>query len=165
MLTSEILFEKIKQFEGCKLEAYKDAAGVPTIGYGHTYHVRMGDKISQYYAEDMLRRDIEQAERQVLALGVCKTQGQLDALTDFVFNLGISKLQRSTLLSRARSYVEHPNEYLEEEWKTAIRYEFGRWVYAGGKRLNGLCRRRNWEARRFFAKTPSLSGLELENVK
>ena len=31
-----------------------------------------------------------------------------------------------------------------------IRKEFMRWVYAGGKRLKGLEKRRQWEAERFF---------------
>ena len=40
MYISKLAFEKIKEFEGCKLQAYQDAAGVWTIGYGHTYNVR-----------------------------------------------------------------------------------------------------------------------------
>ena len=55
MMTSEILFQKVKAFEGCRLSAYQDAAGTWTIGYGHTYKVKPGDKISQYYADDYLR--------------------------------------------------------------------------------------------------------------
>ena len=44
MTTTEVLLEKLMEMEGCRLEAYEDAAGVPTIGYGHTKNVRMGDK-------------------------------------------------------------------------------------------------------------------------
>ena len=56
MYITNLAFEKIKEFEGCKLQSYQDAVGVWTIGYGHTYGVREGDRISQQYAEDMLRK-------------------------------------------------------------------------------------------------------------
>ena len=48
---SDIGLKKLKEFEGLRKEAYLDAAGVPTIGYGHTHGVRMGDVISEYWAE------------------------------------------------------------------------------------------------------------------
>jgi lysozyme len=128
------------EMEGCRLEAYQDAAGVPTIGYGHTKNVRMGDRITQYWAKEMLREDIEEAEWQVKELGVAKTEGQLDALVSFVFNLGIGRLKRSTLLKTIR----------EGGSKAQITKEFKRWVYADGKLLPGLVKRREWEAKRFF---------------
>ena len=128
------------EMEGCCLEAYEDAAGVPTIGYGHTKNVRMGDRISQYWAKEMLREDIEEAEWQVKELGVAKTEGQLDALVSFVFNLGIDRLKTSTLLKVIRNGGS----------RQQIKKEFKRWVYAGGKQLPGLVKRREWEAKRFF---------------
>ena len=46
MEASEILIEKLKEFEGLRTMAYRDAAGVLTIGYGHTgKDVREGDRI------------------------------------------------------------------------------------------------------------------------
>ena len=131
MQTSELLFQKLMEFEGCQLEAYRDAAGVLTIGYGHTHDVREGDCISEYWARELLREDIERAAKQVLKLGVCRTQGQLDALTSFVFNLGFQRLRKSTLLKVIK------RKGSEEE----IRREFKRWVYAGGKK----CRRKEAE--------------------
>ena len=128
------------EMEGCRLEAYEDAAGVPTIGYGHTKNVRMGDKISEYWAKEMLREDIEEAEWQVKELHVAKTEGQLDALVSFVFNLGIDRLKTSTLLKVIRNGGS----------RQQIKKEFKRWVYAGGKQLPGLVKRREWEAKRFF---------------
>ena len=128
------------EMEGCRLEAYEDAAGVPTIGYGHTKNVRMGDRISEYWAKELLRDDIEEAEWQVKELKVARTEGQLDALTSFAFNLGIERLKESTLLKIIRKGGS----------KAAITREFKRWVYADGKRLPGLVKRREWEARRFF---------------
>ena len=153
--TSKELLEKIKEFEGCRLEAYQDAAGVWTIGYGHTKDVKKGDKITQWYADDLLQQDIHEAERQVLALGVCETQGQLDALTDFVFNLGFLKLKISTLLEVIRAKM--PAE--------VICRQFTRWVYADGKRLKGLVIRRNWEKKRFFAPTPLLRHMKEDQEK
>ncbi len=100
----------------------------------------MGDRISEYWAKELLRDDIEVAEQQVKELGVARTEGQLDALTSFVFNLGIGRLKESTLLRVIR----------EGGSKQQIRKEFKRWVYAGGKKLPGLVTRREWEAKRFF---------------
>ncbi len=140
LLTSKELFEKLKEFEGLRLEAYKDVAGVWTIGYGHTYNVREGDRISEYWAEEMLRKDIEMCERQVLALGVVKYQGQLDALVEFTFNLGIGRLKTSTLLRDIQ------NNFGRE----TIGKEFRRWTYVNGKRMNALIRRRSWDVQRYF---------------
>ena len=100
MLPSEQLIQKLMTFEGLRLLAYLDAAGVPTIGYGHTRGVKMGDRITAYWACELLRRDVDEVCREVMALGVVKTQGQLDALVSFAFNLGIRQLRRSTLLKQ-----------------------------------------------------------------
>ena len=50
MIRSERLLDQLKLMEGLRLTAYKDAAGVWTIGYGHTQGVRKGDKITEYCA-------------------------------------------------------------------------------------------------------------------
>jgi lysozyme len=136
-----LLIWKLKEFEGLRLEAYQDAAGVWTIGYGHTGRdVKRGDRISEYWATDLLKRDVEKVADAVGALNVARTEGQLDALVSFAFNLGIGKLKSSTLLKVIR----------EGGSKAAVKREFKRWVYAGGKKLRGLELRREWEARRFF---------------
>jgi len=155
MLTSEILLNKIKDFEGCKLEAYQDAAGVWTIGYGHTLGVNKGDRCVQYYADEMLKQDIEYAERQVLKLdifknGTCKYQGQLDALVSFVFNLGIGNLKTSTLLQLIAAKM--PREAVFQQWR--------RWVYANGVQLKGLKARRQWEMKRFYDNTDTIEEVE-----
>ena len=140
MKTTERLLTQLMVMEGLRLEAYEDAAGVPTIGYGHTKDVRMGDRISEYWAKELLRDDIDEAERQVKELGVARNEAQLDALVSFVFNLGIGQLKESTLLRVIR----------EGGSKADIKREFKRWVYAGGKKLKGLEVRREWESKRFF---------------
>ena len=140
MKTTERLLTQLMVMEGLRLEAYEDAAGVPTIGYGHTKDVRMGDRISEYWAKELLRDDIDEAELQVKELGVARNEAQLDALVSFVFNLGIGALKESTLLRVIR----------EGGSKADIKREFKRWVYAGGKKLKGLEVRREWESKRFF---------------
>lgn len=140
MMVTDLLINKLMEMEGLRLDAYVDAAGVWTIGYGHTKNVRQGDKISEYWAKELLMQDVAEVERQVKALGVAKTQGQFDALVSFAFNLGIGNLKRSTLLKCIR----------EGRSMREIKRQFMRWVVAGGKRLKGLERRRAWEVKRFF---------------
>ena len=134
----------IKSFEQLRLNSYLCPAGVWTIGYGHTYNVRQGDRISQWYADDMLREDLENVERQLTELHdpevLHMTQQQLDAVVSFVFNLGIKRWKYSTL--RQLIMYRKPKELIQKEWM--------RWVFAGGKRLPGLVKRRQWEADRFF---------------
>lgn len=153
LITSNKLFEQLKEFEGLRLEAYQDAGGVLTIGYGHTYHVRRGDRISAYWAEEMLRKDVAMFEREVLALGVARTQSQFDALVSFAFNIGIDRLRTSTLLRRIKEYnVCEPR--LREVFENLVTREFLRWHYCGGRVLPGLDRRRRWEASRFLEEKP-----------
>ena len=141
MEASEVLIEKLKEFEGFRRDAYRDEAGVLTIGYGHTgKDVREGDRLTTYNAEQLLMIDLQEHEAAVRRLHVARTQGQFDALVSFAFNLGIERLQGSTLLKVIRHGGSHDQ----------IQREFKRWVYAGGKKLRGLERRRAWEARRFF---------------
>ena len=128
------------RMEGLRLTAYRDAAGVPTIGYGHTRDVRMGDRITEDWARQLLRQDVAEVEQQVRAMRVASSNGQLDALVSFAFNVGIGRLRRSALLRQIR----------EGGTKLQIQREFKRWVYAGGRRLRGLELRREWEAKRFF---------------
>ena len=139
-MVSQLLINKLMEMEGLRQEAYVDAVGVLTIGYGHTKNVRMGDKISKYWAKELLMQDLAEVEKQVKALGVAKTQGQLDALVSFAFNLGIGNLKRSTLLKCIK----------EQRSMREIKRQFMRWVYADNKILKGLQRRREWEAKRFF---------------
>ena len=132
--------KKLMEFEGLELEAYQDAAGVVTIGYGHTKDVEMGDKISPWWAKELLVNDIAKVEEQVKALGVARTEAQLDALVSFAFNLGIGRLKNSTLLR----FIKEQRNMRE------IKREWNRWVFVRGQRLKGLERRRAWEAKRFF---------------
>lgn len=142
MKSSELLINKIIEFEGCKLKAYKCPAGVWTIGVGHTKGVKQGQIITKEQAMTLLRGDLLPCENYVNNIGVCKTQGEFDALVDFTFNLGTAALGRSTLLKYIR-------QGREEQY---IRDEFAKWVNSKGERLKGLVIRRAWEADIYFSK-------------
>ena len=142
MKSSDLLINKIIDFEGCKLTAYRCPAGVWTIGVGHTRGVKQGQKITEAQAISLLKGDLLPCENYVNNLGVCKTQGQFDALVDFCFNLGTGALGRSTLLKFIR----------QGKAEQYIRGEFAKWVKSGGKTLAGLVKRRAWEADRYFGK-------------
>ena len=142
MRASNKLIQALKIFEGCKLKSYIDCAGVLTIGYGHTLGVKPNQTITQEQADTLLKGDLLPAEKYVDSLGVCKTQGQFDALVDFVFNLGSGALTKSTLLKKIKVNAETKE----------IQSEFGKWIYAGGKKQEGLVKRREWEAKRWVEK-------------
>lgn len=130
----------IKAFEGFEPEIYLDAAGLPTIGYGHLIrkgeHKMFENGISEAAGEALLIKDVLAAENAVLRLiNVPLTDGQFDALVSFTFNLGGGALQRSTL-RRKVNREEHAD----------VPREFLRWVWAGGRKLKGLVRRREAEA-------------------
>jgi uncharacterized protein (TIGR02594 family) len=145
MSLSQNGLDMIKGFEGLRLNAYQDSAGVWTIGYGHTGGVRPGDRITQAQAEQYLRGDVKWAEQAVRDnVKVPLTQGQFDALVSFTFNLGAGALQKSTLLKKLNA-----GDY------AGAQAEFGKWVHAGGQRLEGLVRRRAEEAALFGNKPPS----------
>jgi len=140
--SSTQLIQALKQFEGCRLKAYKP---VPTekywtIGFGHYGpDVKQTMVISENDAIALLRADLKKFEDYVNKLNVCKTQGQFDALVDFAFNLGIGNLHMSTLLV----YIKQgkPAMYIQAQ--------FMKWNKAGGKVLAGLTKRRQWEAQQW----------------
>ncbi|OOY33838.1 lysozyme [Solemya velum gill symbiont] len=132
----------IKRFEGFSSTVYICPAGYPTIGYGHL--VGSGEsfnEISETEAEELLRKDVESAERAVLRLvNVPLTDGQFDALVSFTFNLGSGAFQRSTLRRKVnrQAHVEVPAQLM-------------RWVWAGGRKLHGLLKRRKAESQHYIA--------------
>src|ERR1700683_5643593 len=88
----------VKQFEGLRLEAYPDSGGVPTIGWGHTLNVHLGDLISEDQAEAFLTYDLTETGLGVMkCLKVSVVQHQFDALVCFAFNVGVGALEQSTL--------------------------------------------------------------------
>lgn len=90
MKTSQSGISLIKQFEGCRLQAYKCPAGVWTIGYGHTKNVTPTQQITQEQAEQMLVDDLVKYEKLVWKYEnkYHWTQKQFDALVSFAYNIG-----------------------------------------------------------------------------
>lgn len=135
----------LKRFEGLRLKAYQDIGGVWTIGYGHTsaaggMKVNKGLTITNEQAEQLLKSDLERMTYPVIRrlVKVPLTQGQFDALSSFIYNLGEGQVSSSTLLRLLNNgdYIGASNE-------------FGRWVYANSVKLDGLVRRRNDERELF----------------
>lgn len=132
----------IRRFEGYSATPYLCPAGYRTVGYGH---VVRGPEDEMYLSEAdallLLRQDVTLAERAVLRQVVVPlSDHQFDALVSFTFNLGAGVLQRSTL-RRKINREEHAD----------VPEELGRWIWAGGKKLPGLIRRRAAEAARYAA--------------
>lgn len=132
-------FDLIKKWEGLRLEAYLCTAGVPTIGYGHTKGVKLGDVITEDQANQYLLEDILVTHEAIDRLvKVPLTAGQDDALTSFVFNLGMGNLASSTLLK-----LLNQGKYLEAS------AQFPRWNKSNGQVLVGLSNRRAEEMKLF----------------
>lgn len=142
MKASDSIKNFIKEREGLRYGAYKDSAGVWTIGYGHTgADVKEGMRITRAEADRLFDLDFSRFERglnDMLEVDGIKelSQGQFDALLSFAYNLGLAKLRGSTLWRKAKA---NPND-------PTIPDEFKRWVYAGGIKLLGLENRRAAEA-------------------
>ena len=141
MITSKNGVDLIKRFEGLKLEAYLCPAKVWTIGYGTTENIKEGDIITESQAEQLLIKDLARFEIQLnrAMCGYMLTQNQFDALISFLYNVGIGNFKVSTLLRKILMGAE--NEKIGNEFK--------RWVYADGKKLDGLIRRRKAEQELF----------------
>jgi len=141
--------ELIKQFEGWRSRAYRDAVGVWTIGYGHTAMAGsprpvQGMRISKIVGEQLLKRDLVKYERAVNnAVTVDINQNQFDALVSFCYNVGPGNLNKSSVIKRVneRRFSEVPDRLML-------------WNRAGGKVLLGLTRRRKAEGALFASQVP-----------
>ena len=128
-----------ERFESCRLVAYLDSKGIPTIGWGHTAGVSMGDTCTQEQADLWLMQDTQTAVNDVNRLvNTPLTQNEFDALCDFVYNVGGGNFAESTMLK----LINAGN--LE-----AAAEEFTRWDHAGGVIVAGLLRRRVAEQQEF----------------
>jgi lysozyme len=137
----------IEQSEGLRTHAYADSCGLWTIGYGHTRAVRQGDRCDATQAAAWLCEDVAAAEAAVARqVEVPLSQGQFDALVDFVFNLGEGALQGSTLRRKLNA----------GDYRGAAA-ELARWCHAGGTVLPGLVTRRARE--RLLFETGALDGV------
>ena len=129
----------VKQWEGRELKAYRCSAEVLTIGYGHTKGVSEGDEISPAEAEQLLVEDLTTIADDLNRLvNVPVSEGQYVALLSLAFNVGASAVKKSTLLF-------HLNHKRYDEAAA----EFDKWIFAGGKVIEGLKRRRAAERKLF----------------
>jgi len=133
-----------KQFEGFRSKPYLCPAGIPTIGYGSTYYadgrkVTLSDEpISEAIAEALLLHELQFT----YLPGVLRNcpilltdERKCNAVVDFCYNLGIGRLQTSTLKRKIN----------EQNWEAA-KEQLLLWNKGGGKVLAGLDKRRKAEA-------------------
>lgn len=140
----DIAIQIAKPFEGFRPEPYLCPAGIPTIGYGTTFYpsgkkVSLSDSpISEEEAEVYLSHEMNKCVAG--ALRCCpvlvKKPGALGAIADFCYNLGIGRLQTSTLRRK-----------INQGDMEAARKELLKWVRGGGRVLPGLVARRKIEAK------------------
>lgn len=137
----------IKSFEGYSPDAYRDPIGIWTIGFGSIWGMDgkrvTGDHqtISKLTAQALLRREVAnsgRACRRLVGTDILNNN-QFSACVSFVYNLGSGSFKASTL---RRLILRHDLGSAEGQ--------FSRWVFAGGRKLKGLIRRREAE-RQLFA--------------
>ena len=142
---SQSAIDLIHSFESFQENAYKDPGsknGLPiTIGWGSTSDldgkpIELGDKWTRAYGDQKFAKDLEKFSTAVIEATGPSTQGQIDAMVSFAYNVGIGAFKSSTLLKKHKA----------GDLKGAA-VEFGRWVYNDGKVMNGLVRRRDAERR------------------
>lgn len=133
--TDKAGLELIANAEGCRTTPYYCQGGVKTVGLGSTGKVKNREYSTEEIAERFIK-DVRQAERCVLdyAEGAYMTQGQFNATTSLVYNLGCTKLKTSTAFKLA-----HQHKFTE------MCDQFPRWIYAAGKKNKGLIKRREKE--------------------
>ena len=125
----------IATHEGYRSEAYKDTVGIPTIGFGETAGVKMGDKTTP---ERALVQLLESTEKHADAIRQCIRvplyQNEFDAYVSLAYNIGTGAFCKSTLVKK-----------LNQGDYTGACNEIRRWNKAGGKVLPGLVKRREAE--------------------
>lgn len=134
-------YDLARTFEGLRLEPYRDAAGLWTVGYGRLLSRDKTKGLSDFpaitleKAEEFLAQDLNRAALSVNRLcPVSLNENQYAALIDFTFNTGSGNLQASTLRKKINrlEFEEAGDEFLK-------------WIWAGGVKLPGLVKRRRAE--------------------
>lgn len=82
----------VKHYEGFRGDAYLDVAGVPTIGFGHTMGVELGDTITEQEAEALLVSELERYRPTCAG-----TENQLSAMQSLAYNIGVPAFMTSTV--------------------------------------------------------------------
>jgi lysozyme len=147
MTALELLTDLIKQFEGCKLKAYRCPRGIPTIGWGFTLGVQMGDTITQEQADKQLTTLVIKVIGKAYLLSpllVVESPERVAAIADFIYNCGEGNYKASTLRKLVNA----------ADWDNAA-IEILKWDKAGGKALKGLTLRRKKESDLLSVNKPS----------
>lgn len=132
----EVLYALARRFEGCRLTPYLCPAGVWTCGWGSTgVDVFPGRAWTQAYADARLDQDAQRFARGTAILCPRLAGDRLCAIADFAYNLGLGRLQASTLRRKLNA-----GDY------AGARLELRKWVNGGGRKLPGLVLRREAEA-------------------
>lgn len=123
-------------YEGYSENAYIPVPGdVPTIGFGSTEGVKIGDTITPDRAVERAWRDILEVETEIhQCVHVPLSQGEYDAFTSFAYNVGSQAFCSSTLVKKLNA----------GDYKGACE-ELRRWVFVKGKKVQGLVNRREKE--------------------
>ena len=144
MKTSAKGVKLICDFEGFRASAYLDPVGIPTIGFGFTLGVKMGDAMTYDAARQRMARELIVYERGVLAACTVRpNQNQFDALVCFSWNVGVAGMTGSSVIKA----------HNRGDSQSAAR-AFGLWNKAGGKVFAGLTRRRAAEGAMYLEPVP-----------
>lgn len=120
------------QWEGLRTKAYLDAVGIPTICYGETEGVRIGDVKTKPECDALFTMRLGFFSlRTALMFKVEVNPHVHAAATSLAYNIGLSAFEKSTVLRRIN----------EGRFRDACEF-FPRYKYAGGRVLNGLVKRR-----------------------
>lgn len=150
--------EIVKRNESCRLDAYQDAVGVYTIGYGHCPAIS-GTRITQEHADELLWSDLDRFESAVCeaTASVPTSANQFSAMVSLAFNIGAGAFRGSTVVRKHRlgDFVGAAEAFLLFDKG----HEHGQFVV-----LPGLLRRRKEEAALYLS-NGSTSAIVKRNPK
>lgn len=129
----------LKLFEGCRLNAYLDVGGVPTVAYGHTGpEVVLGMIYTQQQADDQLKKDLEPLYQLDHYLADCVNDNQYSALICLAYNIGMGAVKKSGIISNMNAGYDPDNL-----WR--------KYDHVKGVEIPGLKKRREAELKLFHA--------------
>lgn len=137
--------ERLKRLEGFRSKAYIPVPGdVPTIGYGFTHGVKMGDTITREEADARLIEELRPYEMAVWQACTNEpNQNQFDAMTSLAYNIGQAGFKKSTVLKA----------HNRGDYQAAAR-AFGLWNKSSGVVYAGLTKRRAEESALYLTPMP-----------
>lgn len=149
----------VKRFEGLRTTAYRDSAGVWTIGYGTTARAGVGIDpvegmtITEAEAEYYLQKGLEKFSVEITgAITRPINENEFGAFVSLAYNIGTHAFKRSTALRK-----------FNEGDKRGAANAMLMWRRAGGRVLDGLVRRR--EAERTLFLTPVRADAPAQDIQ